>query len=82
VHIAGKTDVCELSSASMHVSNAIDELYGVFERDSKKYPDMLPVVACKGSTPQKDRFGVNYKPRMTIVDWSERIPAFDDSIPF
>ena len=54
--------LAELSSASIHMGNALRELYADFERERASHPSQVPVVACTGSEPMKDRYGVNYKP--------------------
>ncbi len=42
--------VAELSSGSMHISNAIKELHSKFEEMCGEHPGKLPVVACTGTT--------------------------------
>ncbi len=60
----------EFSSASIHLSNAIRELYGAFEEHGAKPENRgkVPVVACTGSEPMKDKYGTNYRP---ILDGRE-----------
>ncbi len=67
--------VVELSGTSMHLCNAINEVYEAYSND--KQEGKLPVVAFTGSTPMKDKFGTNYKPNFEIVKWVDRPEAFD-----
>jgi len=67
--------VVELNGASMHLSNAINELYEQYEKDRK--PGQLPVVACTGTTPMKDKMGTNYRPIFKIEKWVDRPAEFD-----
>ena len=67
--------VVELSSSSMHMCNAINELYEAYDND--KQDGKLPVVSYTGYTPMKDKFGTNYKPNFEIVKWVDRPEAFD-----
>lgn len=69
--------VAELSGASMHLNNAISELYDQYEAAPEAKQGMLPVVAFTGSTPSKDKFGTNYKPNLEIRKWVPRPPEFD-----
>jgi hypothetical protein len=41
--------VVEFSSTSMHVRNAVSELYDAWEAQRDEHPGELPVVACTGS---------------------------------
>lgn len=61
-----------MNGASMHICNAINEVYEVYEKDRDANKGMLPVVQCTGSTPQKDKFGTNYRPSFAIVKWVAR----------
>ena len=59
----------EFSSASMHVRNAIADLYNnAWEKERDDHPGELPVVVCTGSQTMPDRYGVNYKPILTISE--------------
>ncbi len=62
----------EFASASIHLSNAIKDLYKQYEMGRSTNPNKLPVVQCVGSQPMKDRHGTNYRPIFTIVDWVDR----------
>jgi hypothetical protein len=39
------------------------------------------VVACTGSEPMKDRYGVNYKPMLELVKWVDRPAELPDASP-
>lgn len=62
----------ELSSSSMHLCNAINDLYTAYEagRDSNK--GKVPVVEYVGCTPMKDKMGTNYRPDFKLVKWVDR----------
>lgn len=60
----------EFTSASMHVCNAINELYAQYEAEKEKYPGQFPVISSTGSAPQKDKLGTNYKPLLSIIKWT------------
>lgn len=62
----------EFASASIHLSNAIKELYAEYEAQKGANPGALPVVACTGSQAMKDRYGVNYRPTLQIAKWVPR----------
>lgn len=61
--------VVELSSSSMHLCSAINELYEQYEAARGNNPGALPVVKFTGSTPMKDKMGTNYKPNFIIEKW-------------
>ncbi|HZT24128.1 MAG TPA: hypothetical protein VFA57_00375 [Pseudolabrys sp.] len=73
----------EFSSASIHLSNAIRDLYAAFEEQSGKAENRgkVPVVACTGSDAMKDKFGTNYRPRLEIVKWADRPAELPDASP-
>jgi hypothetical protein len=75
--------VAELSSASIHVSNAIREIYAAFEEEARKPENRgkVPVIACTGSEAMKDRFGVNYRPTFSLVQWVDRPSELPDTSP-
>ncbi len=73
--------VAELSSGSMHLSNAIKELHSKFEEMRGEHPGKLPVVECTGTTAMKDKFGTNHKPTFEIVDWADRPEDLPDESP-
>ncbi len=62
----------EVASASIHLANAIKELYAQYEADKPANPGKLPVIACTGSQPMKDRHGTNYRPNFAVAKWVER----------
>jgi hypothetical protein len=41
----------------------------------------MPVIACTGSEPMKDRHGTNYKPKLEIVKWVDRPAELPDKSP-
>lgn len=69
--------VVELCANSMHLCNAINDLYCAYE--AGKQEGKLPVVKYTGSTPMKDKMGTNYKPNFEIEKWVDRPAAFDES---
>ena len=73
----------EFSSASIHLSNAIRELYAMFEEQGAKPENRgkVPVVACTGSEAMKDKYGTNYRPRLEIVKWVDRPAELVDESP-
>lgn len=73
----------EFSSASIHLSNAVRELYAAFEEHGGKAENRgkVPVVACSGSEPMKDKYGTNYRPRLEIVKWVDRPAELADESP-
>jgi hypothetical protein len=62
----------EFGSASIHLSNAIKDLYAQYEAGKGSNPGKLPVVTCSGSQPMRDRYGTNYRPTLTIAQWVDR----------
>jgi hypothetical protein len=79
--------VVELTGASMHLNNAIVDLYAEYEAEVGKNAGKLPVVKCEGTEASKDKFGTNYKPVLKISKWVDRPKDFDDTsteeeIPF
>jgi hypothetical protein len=75
--------VVELSSASIHVSNVIRELYGAYEAQASQteHHGKVPVVACTGSEPMKDKYGTNYRPKLELVKWADRPAELPDTSP-
>ena len=71
----------ELASASIHMGNAIREVYQAYEEQRGHHPGQLPVIACVGSEPMKDKYGTNYKPKLEIVKWIDRPAALPDQSP-
>jgi len=64
--------LAEFGSASIHLSNAIKEVFAEYEADKPKNPGKLPVIVCTGSQAMKDRYGTNYRPTLKIAKWVER----------
>jgi hypothetical protein len=73
--------LAELSSASIHMGNAIREVYSDFEAQRGSHPGQVPVIACTGSEPMKDRYGTNYRPKLQIVKWVDRPADLPDQSP-
>jgi hypothetical protein len=73
--------MAELSSASIHMGNAIREVYSDFEAQRGSHPGQVPVIACTGSEPMKDRYGTNYRPKFEIVKWVDRPAELPDQSP-
>jgi hypothetical protein len=71
----------ELSSASIHMGNAIREAYSAFEAQRGSHPGQVPVIACTGSEPMKDRYGTNYRPKLEIVKWVDRPAELTNQSP-
>lgn len=69
--------VVVMNGSSMHLNNAINALYDAYEAGKAANPGMLPVVACSGTEPMKDKHGTNYKPLMSIVKWVARPVELD-----
>lgn len=70
--------VVELTGASMHLNNAIVDLYSQYEAEVGKNAGKLPVVKCEGTEASKDKFGTNYKPILKITKWVDRPSQFDE----
>jgi hypothetical protein len=62
----------EFASASIHLSNAIKDVYAQYEAGKGSNPGKLPVIGCTGSQAMKDRYGTNYRPSFTITQWVDR----------
>jgi hypothetical protein len=71
----------ELASASIHMGNAMREVYQAYEEQRSSHPGQLPVIACTGSEPMKDKYGTNYKPKLEIVKWVDRPAELPDQSP-
>jgi hypothetical protein len=71
----------ELSSPSIHMGNAIREVYQAFEEGRANHPGQVPVVSCTGSEPMKDKYGTNYRPRLELVKWVDRPAELPDECP-
>lgn len=64
--------VVVMTAASMHLNNAINEVYEQYEAQRGANAGKLPVISCTGTTPMKDKMGTNYKPNLTLVKWVDR----------
>ena len=73
----------EFSSASIHLSNAVRDIYAAYEEQSARPENRgkVPVVACTGSDPMKDKYGTNYRPRLELVKWVDRPGELPDASP-
>jgi hypothetical protein len=71
----------ELASASIHMGNAIRELYRAYDEHRGSHPSQLPVIACVGSEAMKDKHGTNYKPKLEIAKWVDRPAELPDESP-
>ncbi|CAA6603856.1 conserved hypothetical protein [Rhodospirillaceae bacterium LM-1] len=71
----------EFSSASIHLSNAMKDIYSAWENQRGQHPGQLPVVACTGADPMKDKYGTNYRPKFEIVKWVDRPSDLPDANP-
>jgi hypothetical protein len=73
--------VAEFASASIHLSNAIKEVYASYEAEKAANAGKLPVIACTGSQAMKDRYGTNYRPALKIARWVERPAELPNESP-
>lgn len=73
----GGEGVVVISGSSMHLNNAISELYEQYEKEAGSHAGELPVVQCTGAAPMKDKFGTNYKPTFVITKWAKRPAELD-----
>ena len=73
--------VAEMSSCSMHMCNAIGDIYKAFAAQRGDHPGKLPVVACTGTVEKPGKFGTNYKPTFEIIDWADRPDDLPDESP-
>jgi hypothetical protein len=73
----------EMSGASLHLSNAIRDVYVKFKDEEGKPENRgkVPVVACVGSDPMKDKHGLNYRPRFELVKFVDRPAELPDASP-
>ena len=71
----------ELSSASIHMGNAVREVYQIFEDQRGSHPGQVPVIACTGSEPMKDKYGTNYRPKLELLKWVDRPADLPDESP-
>ncbi|MGB6538636.1 MAG: hypothetical protein WBF58_22055, partial [Xanthobacteraceae bacterium] len=49
--------IAEFAGTSVHLSNAIKDVYAQYETERANHQGELPVVACTGSEAIKDRYG-------------------------
>ncbi len=73
--------VAEFASASIHLSNAIKEVYAQYQAECTGHPGQLPVLSCTGSQAMKDRYGTNYRPTFDIISWVDRPADLVDASP-
>ena len=71
----------EFASASLHLANAIKDIYVQYEAGKSDNPGKLPVISCTGSQAMKDRYGTNYRPTLSLVQWVERPSELPDERP-
>jgi hypothetical protein len=71
--------LAEIISTSIHLSNAIRDIYDQFLKEKDPHTDKVPLLSCVGSQPMKDRHGTNYRPTIAIVNWVDRPPELPDS---
>jgi hypothetical protein len=73
----------EMSSASLHLSNSIRDIYAKFKDEEGKPENRgkLPVVACVGSDAMKDKHGLNYRPRFELIKFADRPSELPDASP-
>ena len=51
--------VAEFAGTSLHLSNAIKDIYAQYDAERANHRGELPVVSCTGSEAMKDRYGTN-----------------------
>ena len=73
--------IAEFASASIHLSNAIKDLYSIYESERGKNPGKLPVIACTSSQAMKDRYGTNYRPVFNLASWVDRPTEMPNESP-
>ena len=71
----------EFSSASIHLANAIKDVFAQYEADRAANAGKLPVISCTGSQPMKDKFGTNYRPSFVILKWVDRPAELPNESP-
>ena len=70
--------VAEFASASIHLANAVKDIYAQYEAEKANHRGQLPVIACTGSEAMKDRYGTNYRPTFQIALRLERFLALSN----
>ena len=73
--------VAEFASASIHLANAIKDVYAQYDAEKANHRGQLPVIACTGSEAMKDRYGTNYRPTFQIVQWVDRPKELPNQSP-
>jgi hypothetical protein len=73
----------EMSGASLHLSNAIRDVYARFKEEEGKPENRgkIPVIACVGSEAMKDKHGLNYRPKFELVKFADRPAELPDASP-
>jgi hypothetical protein len=71
----------EFSGTSMHLSNAVKDLYAKYVADRRANLGKLPVVICTGSQAMESRHGINYRPTLAIAQWVARPAEFPNTSP-
>jgi hypothetical protein len=72
----------EMASASIHTSNAVRDVYAAFEEQAGVVENRgkVPLVACTGSEPMKDKYGTNYRPKLELIRWIDRPAEMPDEV--
>ncbi|MGA8155655.1 MAG: hypothetical protein WB822_05460 [Rhodoplanes sp.] len=73
--------VAEFASASIHLANAVKDIYAQYEAEKANHRGQLPVITCTGSEAMKDRYGTNYRPTFQIVQWVDRPKELPNQSP-
>jgi hypothetical protein len=73
--------IAEFAGTSVHLSNAIKDIYAQYEAEKANHRGELPVVSCTGSEAMKDRYGTNYRPTLKIIQWVERPKELPNQSP-
>ena len=75
----GEDNVCEMSSTSMHLGNAIKEVWASYREGCDANPGKVPVITVKGINASKDKFGTNYRPGLALDQWVDRPEQLPDA---
>jgi len=73
----------EFGGASIHLANAIRDVYAKFEEEAGKDGNRgkVPVITCTGAEAMKDKYGTNYRPKFELVKFTDRPPEVPDASP-
>ncbi|MFP6706427.1 MAG: hypothetical protein VCE75_10430 [Alphaproteobacteria bacterium] len=75
----GEENICEMSSTSMHLGNAIKEVWASYREGCDANQGKVPLITIKGVNASKDKFGTNYKPDLALDKWVDRPDGLADA---